>query len=67
MSYLDKGAIRIGVDLDFGGSITFLAASGKDASENVINSHDLGRQVQLSFNSGPQPFGTPHPGWKRWA
>src|SRR4051794_11278549 len=43
MSYLDNGTIRIGVDLDLGGSITHLSRSG--GGENLINSHDLGRQI----------------------
>lgn len=53
MSWLENDRIRLGIDLDRGGSITFLAA--KDG-ENVINNFDLGRQVQLSFFSGPVPF-----------
>ena len=64
MSYLDNGLIRIGVDREIGGSITFLARS--NGGENLINSHDLGRQVQQSYYSGPQPFGQAHPGWKGW-
>jgi hypothetical protein len=63
-SFLDNGSIRIGVDLDSGGTIAYLADS--KTGENVINSHDLGRQVQQSYYSGPQPFGKPHPGWKGW-
>lgn len=64
MSVLDDGTIRIGVDLDLGGTITLLSRS-KDGP-NLINSHDLGRQVQQSYYSGPHPFGRPHPGWKNW-
>jgi hypothetical protein len=63
-SFLDNGSIRIGVDLDLGGTITYLADS--KSGENVINSHDLGRQVQQSYYSGPHPFGKAHPGWKGW-
>jgi hypothetical protein len=65
MSFLDNGSIRIGVDLDIGGTITFLARS--EGGENLINSHDLGRQIQQSYYSGPSPFGKPHPGWKNWS
>jgi len=65
MSFLDNGTIRIGVDLDIGGTITFLALSG--GGENLINSHDLGRQIQQSYYSGPSPFGKPHPAWKNWS
>lgn len=66
MSYLDDGKIRIGVNLDIGGAITFLSESGD--SENIINSHDWGRQIQMSFYSGPNPFvpngKEPSPYWK---
>ena len=65
MSYLDNGTIRIGVNLDIGGSITHLSASR--AGENLINSHDLGRQVQQSYYAGPHPFGKAHPAWKGWS
>lgn len=54
MSWLENDAIKLGVDLDRGGAITFLAAQSDGA--NVINNFDLGRQVQLSFFSGPVPF-----------
>ncbi len=64
MSFLENGSVKIGVDLDQGGTITFLARA--DGGENVINCHDLGRQVQQSYYSGPHPFGTAHPGWKGW-
>jgi len=65
MSFLDNGKIRVGVDLKLGGAITWLSRSG---GENVVNSHDFGRQVQLSFFSGPVPFGVgdnqPAPHWR---
>ncbi len=64
MSYLDNGSIRIGVDLDLGGTITYLSDS--KTGENIVNSHDLGRQIQQSYYSGPHPFGEAHPGWKGW-
>lgn len=53
MSYLDNGVVRVGVDLNRGGAIVYLAGAGGD---NLINNFDLGRQVQLSFFSGPAPF-----------
>ena len=53
MSYLDNGVVKVGVDLNHGGAIVFLARVGED---NLINNFDLGRQVQLSFFSGPVPF-----------
>ena len=64
VSFLDNGVIRVGVDLEQGGTITWVSASGSE--RNVINAHDRGRQIQLSFYSGPQPFGTAHPDWKNW-
>jgi hypothetical protein len=66
MSFLDNGTIKIGVNLDIGGTITFLARSGGGEKENTINSHDLGRQIQQSYYSGPTPFGKSHPNWKNW-
>jgi hypothetical protein len=54
ISWLDNGKIRLGIDLNLGGSITYLADA--KTGENLINSHDWGRQVQLSFYSGPNPF-----------
>ena len=52
--YLDNGEIKIGINLDLGGAITYLSKSG--SNENMINSHDWGRQIQMSFYSGPVPF-----------
>ena len=54
MSWLENEQIKLGIDLERGGAITFLASPTDGA--NVINNHDLGRQVQLSFYSGPVPF-----------
>jgi hypothetical protein len=64
LSFLDNGMIRVGVDLEQGGTITWVSTSGSE--RNVINAHDRGRQIQLSFYGGPQPFGTAHPDWKNW-
>lgn len=50
VSYLSNGLIEVGVDLDEGGVITHLALPG---GQSVINDHDLGRQVQQSYYSGP--------------
>ena len=44
MSYLDNGVIRLGVDLNLGGAITYLSRSGTE--QNLVNSYDCGRQVQ---------------------
>ena len=65
MSYLDNGVIRLGMNLEIGGAITWLSESGSD--ENLVNSHDWGRQIQMSFYSGPTPYEPdgkkPHPSW----
>ena len=66
MSFIDNGVIKLGVDLSLGGAITYLSPSGTDA--NLINNADYGRQIQMSYYSGPNPYivGTnvPHEHWK---
>jgi hypothetical protein len=64
MAYLDNGIIKVGVDFDRGGSMSFLADVKKGG--NVVNVHDLGRWIGQSYYAGPKPFGTAHPGWKDW-
>ena len=67
-SYLDNGVIKLGVDLGKGGSITYLSKSG--TTDNIINSFDLGRQIQQSYYSGPQPYNPSNnmnPGWPNWS
>jgi hypothetical protein len=65
MTFLDNGEVRIGMDLALGGAVTFL--SSKDHPGNIINSADLGRQIQMSHYSGPWPFVVgdkkPNPAW----
>lgn len=63
-SYLENALVKIGVDLDRGGSIGYLADTKKGG--NVVNIHDLGRWIGPSYYAGPRPFGKPHPGWKDW-
>lgn len=53
LSTLTTDQLTIGVDLDKGGAITLLAS--KELG-NVVNNHDLGRQIQMSYYSGPVPF-----------
>ncbi len=55
MRYLDNGRIRVGIDLAMGGAITYLSVSG--TTDNVVNSHDPGREIQQSYYSGPNDFG----------
>jgi hypothetical protein len=53
LTFLENDHIKLGANLTLGGAITHL--STKDGP-NMINSHDWGRQIQMSFYSGPQPF-----------
>jgi hypothetical protein len=50
MLELDNGIVHVGADLSYGGSITWLSASGQ--AKNLINNHDRGRQVQQSYYAG---------------
>jgi len=66
-SYLDNGIIKIGVDSTQGGSITWLSLSG--TTNNIVNRHDLGREIQQSYYAGPQPYNpsnNANPGWPNW-
>ncbi len=54
MTFLDNGQVRIGMDLALGGAVTHL--SSKEHPGNLINSADLGREIQMSHYSGPWPF-----------
>jgi len=54
MSYLDNGTIKLGIDLNRGGAITYLSPAKED--KNVVNSFDFGRQIQMSYYAGPVPF-----------
>lgn len=68
MRFLENERIKLGVDLSLGGAITYLS-DRENGGENMINSVDWGRQIQLSFYSGPRPFIGPN-GEKpteRWA
>jgi len=45
--FLDNGVIRLGVDLDSGGSIFYFGESG--TGRNLLNHHDRGRFIQQSY------------------
>lgn len=51
--FIENEYIRIGANLSLGGALTYLAEKGR---KNLINSHDWGRQVQMSFYNYPVPF-----------
>lgn len=58
MSFLANDRVRLGIDLAKGGAITHLADLAR-GPENIINSHDLGRQIQMSYYAGPIPYRVP--------
>jgi hypothetical protein len=55
MSFLDNGVIKVGVDLDEGGAITYLSKSSD--ARNIVNDYAPGRQIGQSYYSGPTPYG----------
>ncbi len=65
IKYIDNGTIKVGINLDLGGAITYVAKSRN--AQNIINSNDWGRQIQMSHYSGPVPFApngkAPRPDW----
>jgi len=54
VKYIDNGTIRLGVSLDLGGAITYIADS--KSGKNIINNWDWGRQIQMSFFAFPAPY-----------
>ena len=54
--FLDNGIVRIGIDTSRGGSVGWFGPSGGD---NFINIHDFGRETQVSYYTGPQPYNPP--------
>jgi hypothetical protein len=46
-AYIDNGTIRLGVDLESGGSVFYFAQS--KTKRNLLNHHDRGRFVQQSY------------------
>jgi hypothetical protein len=63
MTFLDNGSIKVGVDLNLGGVITHVSPSGGGDTDNLVNEHDTGREVQQSYYSGGAGPGTPCPGY----
>ncbi len=65
MTYLENAEVRVGMDLALGGAVTFMESKARPG--NLINSADLGRQIQMSHYSGPWPFTVgdkqPNPAW----
>jgi hypothetical protein len=67
MRYLENERLKFGINLAAGGAVTYLEDKTRGGG-NMINSHDWGRQIQLSYYSGPVPFigpngEKPHANW----
>ena len=67
MRYLENDRVKLGLDLSLGGAVVYLEDKANN-SGNMINSFDWGRQIQLSYYSGPAPFigpngEKPSPSW----
>ena len=50
-TYIDNGVVKLGIDMDRGGAIGYFSAS--ESKNNIVNCHDMGREIQLSFYAGP--------------
>jgi len=67
-TYLDNGTITIGVDLNKGGTITYLRDNSD--GQDMVNDYDPGREIQQSYYCGPtpyDPYGNQHPSWSNWS
>ena len=66
MSWIENEFVRVGVDLNLGGAITSIVE--KEDGRELVNSYDLGREIQMSFYGGPTPFEPDgkkaHPQWR---
>jgi hypothetical protein len=64
---ITNGAVSVGIDTSKGGAITLLKSNSD--GRNLINTTDLGREIQPSYYSGPSGFnpnGTQSPGYPNW-
>ena len=52
--YLANDKVKMAIDLNAGGAITYLSEAGSDV--NMVNNNDLGRQIQTSMYAGPYPY-----------
>ena len=64
IGYLDNGTVKIGVDLAYGGAVTYFSKS--NSTVNTVNNSDHGRQMQWAVYSGPDNFSqnSPDDMWK---
>ncbi|MBQ2555294.1 MAG: hypothetical protein II561_01970 [Thermoguttaceae bacterium] len=68
LRFLENDRVKLGLDLSLGGAVTYLEDKA-NKSGNMINSFDWGRQIQLSYYSGPVPYIGPNgeKPFERWA
>ncbi len=59
MRYIENDRVKLGLNLLLGGAITYLEDK-QTQSGNMINCYDWGRQIQLSYYSGPNPYVGPN-------
>ena len=52
--FLANDQVRVGIDLDMGGAITYLSEAG--STQNMVNNADLGRQIQTALYGSPNPY-----------
>lgn len=55
MIFIQNDRVKLGIDLSLGGAVTYLSDE-VNGGENMINSFDWGRQIQMSYYSGPWPY-----------
>ena len=65
---IENDQIRVGINPNFGGAITYLAFKNTHgdsvSTDNMVNNPDLGRQIQIALYSGPADYhGYPGLGW----
>src|SRR4051812_14083350 len=58
LSFISNDHLKLGMDLSVGGAITHLSPSNNPV-RNLVNNWDLGRQIQMSYYSGPVPYEVP--------
>lgn len=68
MLFIENDRLKLGIDLTLGGAVTYLSDEA-NGGKNMINSYDWGRQIQMSYYSGPWPYIGPNgerptPAWE---
>lgn len=65
LSIIDNGVVRIGMDANKGGSITWI--SSESYPQNIVNYADPGRLIQQSYYAGDPLDRTSEGQWKAWS